>query len=121
MLITIPPILIELLKKNATNFKRLCHLVLENLDVLLLKYNDEMKSIIAAIESMLLQRTIRQNVQMIMNGEHWTLKVEKFLIDLRDTPLISIGDYLEAAIYGGIKLKVKLLEEKAKCDAVVGE
>lgn len=119
MLITIPPILIELLKKNATNFKRLCHLVLENLDVLLLKYNDEMKSIIAAIESMLLQRTIRQNVQMIMNGEHWTLKVEKFLIDLRDTPLISIGDYLEAAIYGGIKLKVKLLEEKAKCDAVV--
>ncbi|XP_044764410.1 putative ATP-dependent RNA helicase TDRD12 [Coccinella septempunctata] len=119
MLITIPPILIELLKRNATNLKRLCHLVLENIDVLLEKYPEEMKSTVAAIESMLLQRSTRQGVQMIMGGEHWTLKVEKFLSNLRDIPLVSIGDYLEASIYGGIKLKVKLLEAKAKCDATV--
>lgn len=120
MLITIPPIFIELLKKNAINCKRLCHLVLENLDILLEKYQEEIQFLVSVIEGMLLQRSTRQSVQMIMNGEHWTLKVENFVKILRDVPVVSIGDYLEASIYGAIKLKVKLLESKSKCDAVIG-
>ncbi|KAK9882691.1 hypothetical protein WA026_022741 [Henosepilachna vigintioctopunctata] len=119
MLITIPSVFLELLKKNATNLKRLCHFVLEDADILLDKFRNEIKSTVDVVESMLSHRHTTHTVQMIMSAEHWSLKVENFVKKLTDIPLVCIGDYFEAAIYGGVTLKLKFLESKAKRDAVV--
>ncbi|KAL3285093.1 hypothetical protein HHI36_019217 [Cryptolaemus montrouzieri] len=119
LLITIPSILVELLKKNATNMKRLCHLVLEDVNVLMERYPEEINSIIRVIESMLTHRVTRHNVQIIVSGMYWTLEVENLAKKLREIPVICIGDYLQAAIYGRIKLKLKCVQSEAKRDTVI--
>lgn len=117
LLVTMPSVLVELLKKNATNLRRLCHLVFDGTDAMLKTHGEEIEKILMVAEGMLKNRSCLINVQVIAAAERWTANVEKFCKRLRNTPLICIGDYLEAAIYGRSDLVVKITMRDQKAQA----
>ncbi|XP_023310891.1 putative ATP-dependent RNA helicase TDRD12 [Anoplophora glabripennis] len=114
MLVTTPTILVDLLKQNAINFKRLCHLILEDGDAILKLEPEIMNGIFDLTQSMLSNRIHPKPVQLIICAEHWDLRLENLIRRLNKIPLICIGNYLEAALYGKIQFSMKFVNSACK-------
>lgn len=100
VLVTTPLSLLNLLQNFTINLKRLCHLVFEQIDVMLDKLSKEVYTFLNTVDSMLEHRTCGYPVQLIFTAESWTTKIENLFRKLQSLPLICIGQPLEATIYG---------------------
>ncbi|CAG9860602.1 unnamed protein product [Phyllotreta striolata] len=114
MLITTPSILIDLLKNRSINFKRLCHLVLENGDELLRDHSEAMNSIFDLVQSMLKNRVFTKALQLVVCAEHWNYQLKSLAGKLQQIPMICIGHYLEAALYGNLEFSMKFSNSSCK-------
>lgn len=114
MLITTPYILFDLLKSKSINFKRLCHLILEDGDTILHKYQDLMKAIFDLAQSMLKNRVFTKALQLVVCAEHWNSHIKSLMMSLQQVPMICIGNYLEAALYGNLEFSMKFINSSCK-------
>ncbi|XP_057658542.1 putative ATP-dependent RNA helicase TDRD12 [Diorhabda carinulata] len=114
MLITTPDILIDLLRNNSINFKKLCHLVIEDGDTLLTKYKEAMDVIFELCQSMLRNRLFSKSLQLVVCSEHWTSHMKHLIKKLYQVPLICIGNPLEAAFYGQVEISMKFKDTALK-------
>lgn len=121
LLITTLPCLITLLTSRIIDLKRLCHLVLEDADVLLRKYPKHLNAVLSLVQNVLESRTCRLSVQMIASAKHWTKEIEDLAQRLYLSPLVCIGAYLEAAVYGRASVKMHFMSSKRKQSSLVGK
>lgn len=101
--------------------KRLCHLVFENIDVLLERLNNELNILLNGVQNMLEHRNFSRTVQLVFTSERWTTKIEKLFARLESVPLICIGQHLEAALYGKLDLQMHFISTKKKKNVLIGQ
>ncbi|KAF7263911.1 hypothetical protein GWI33_000910, partial [Rhynchophorus ferrugineus] len=116
VLITIPTILSSLILSRATNFKRLCHFVLEDGDAILNTHKELIEKFLLYADQVLENRNCPISVQVIICAEHWTYEIENILKRLNKTPLVCIGNYLEAALYGKMNFTMKFVEANSRME-----
>ncbi|KAH1014972.1 putative ATP-dependent RNA helicase TDRD12 [Dendroctonus ponderosae] len=114
VLITMPTVLSSLISTRATNFKRLCHLALEDADVMLKDQTELIKKFINYSNQVLENRNCPKSIQLIMCARHWTPEIENMLLSLNKIPIVCIGNHLEAALYGKMKFTMQFLEASCK-------
>lgn len=114
LLITTPAVILELLKNRVINFKRLCHFILEDADKIVQKFHSILNKLLILIQNMLANRTESKTVQLIICGEHWNAWTETLLKKLDKVPLVCIGNYLEAALYGKMQFSMKFVNSACK-------
>lgn len=114
MLITTPTILVELLKSHKINFKRLCHLVLEDGTKIMNQDHQLLDKILSLVDNMLAHRKFSKAVQFVICSEHWNKRLENLLKTLKMLPVVCIANYLEAALYGGMTFSIKLVDSSCK-------
>lgn len=114
MIITTPTILVDLLKSNKINFKRLCHLILEDGTKILIKDNHLMEKIWHLLDNVLENRKFSKSLQLIICAEHWSRRLTNLLKNLETLPMVCIGNYLEAALYGGMEFSVHFVDSSCK-------
>lgn len=114
MLITTPTVLMDLLKSKAINFKRLCHLILEDGDKILKLESEIMSRVFDLTQNMLCNRVHPKPVQLIVCAEHWDLSLENLIHKLSKVPLVCIGNYLEATLYGKIQFSMRFANSACK-------
>lgn len=121
MLITTPTILIDLLKSHKISFKRLCHFILEDGSQIMKKNDELLKKIFNLIDNMLENRKFSKSVQLVICAEHWNARLEKLLNTLKMLPLVCIGNYLEASLYGGMKFSMKFFDSSCKGQEMISK
>ncbi|KAK5639947.1 hypothetical protein RI129_010758 [Pyrocoelia pectoralis] len=119
ILVATPVTLLSLLSSRIITLKRLCHLVIEKANIILERFSTEMGKILNVVQSMLSHRSCNYTVQMILTSEKWTRSIENLLKSLLIMPIVCIGSYLEAAMYGRVDIRVQFLEAQAKIRALI--
>nr|XP_023020474.1 putative ATP-dependent RNA helicase TDRD12 isoform X2 [Leptinotarsa decemlineata] len=114
LLVTTPLVLDDLLKSNAVNFKRLCHLILDDGDRLLNRHFVTMRKIFALTQSVLANRVYSKTIQLIVCAEHWSSRICDLLKSLQQIPMVCIGNFLEAALYGKMEFSMKFINSACK-------
>ncbi|CAH1968598.1 unnamed protein product [Acanthoscelides obtectus] len=116
MLITIPTIFVDLLKKRSITLNGLCHLVFEDGDNILNHYYPLIDMILEKTHKMLKNRHHSKSLQLILCAEHWTKKITCVLQKLAAIPVVCIANYLEAAMYGKIQFSMRFMRSSAKLE-----
>lgn len=119
LLITTLSSLVILLQLKKVSLKRLCHLVFEDSDVLFKKHNSPVMSLLKLAQEVLEHRTCSLPIQLILSSEQWTNHLAEVTRQLRLPPLICIGAYLEAAVYGKTTIKMYFRESKLKQSTLI--
>ncbi|XP_017771716.1 PREDICTED: putative ATP-dependent RNA helicase TDRD12 [Nicrophorus vespilloides] len=114
-----PSSLIVLLKNNIITLKRLCHIIIEDLDIIARDYNKTLLSIFKLINEMLSHRRGDQSVQFISTAENWTIDLENTLKKLYKLPLICIANPIQAAAYGTANIQLIEVSVNKKATKVV--
>ncbi|XP_066139351.1 putative ATP-dependent RNA helicase TDRD12 [Euwallacea fornicatus] len=114
ILITMPSILSTMITKRATNLKLLCHLVLEDADVILKQHNELVMKMLNLGDQILSRRNCPKSIQLILCAQHWSAEIENLALNLNKIPLICISDHLESALYGKMKFVIKFLDATCK-------
>lgn len=114
ILVTTPISLLNLLQNFTINLKRLCHLIIEQIDVMLDKSSKEVYTFLNMVDNMLEHRNCGYPVQLIFTSESWTIKIETLFKKLYSLPLICIGQPLEAAIYGKPDIQMHIISSDKK-------
>lgn len=114
ILITTPRVLLDLIDKRVTKLKRCCHLVLQNADLLLKNFPEELETAFDVVQNVLSKRTFAVTVQMIIVSRTWTAPLERLVKRLTLFPIICIGAYVEAALYGRANIQIRMVNSKMK-------
>lgn len=113
--------LISLLNSKLIDVQRLCHLVIENCDKILDTYFESLNIILNVIQTMLTKRVCNNSVQLITTAECWTPSLENFIKQIESVPIIYIGSFLEAALYGRAHLQLSFVASKQKVASLIGK
>lgn len=97
----------------------MCHLIFEDSDILLKKYPHHFNSLLKLSQEILQHRACSLPIQLILSSEQWTSNLCEVIKQLRLPPLICIGAYLEAAIYGRANIKIHFLRSKLKPSTLI--
>lgn len=62
----------------------------------------------------LVTMTKKQHAQLIVTSQSYNVRHLRMVCELNDNPMVLFGDVLEAALYGGAKLRLSLLKREAK-------
>lgn len=98
----------------------MCHLVLEDGSNLLKSFESNILKTLEVVDEMLEHRPSNHKVQFILTSTRWSSDLEKLYKTMYISPLICISNYLEAALYGGIKFGIKVLQPKNKKEYLTG-
>lgn len=97
----------------------MCHLVFEDSDILLEQYPKQFTSLLGLCQQILEHRTCSQTIQIILSSEQWTNRLREITCQLKLPPLICIGAYLEAAVYGNASIKFHFLKSQLKPSTLI--
>ncbi|XP_066253604.1 putative ATP-dependent RNA helicase TDRD12 [Euwallacea similis] len=114
ILITMPSILSTMIINRAINLKLLCHLVLEDADVILKQHNELVMKMLNLGDQILSRRNCPKSIQLILCAQHWSAEIENLALNLNKIPLICIADHLESALYGKMKFVIQFLDTSCK-------
>ncbi|GFO24251.1 ATP-dependent RNA helicase dbp2 [Plakobranchus ocellatus] len=110
ILISTPTSVLRMLEQELTSFRRLCHVILDDADILARRFEDEIDDIMQQFR--LVQRgRIGQQVapfQVMMFASRWTDGLDQFRLKYTREPIIVISSRVEASVYGGIKQVVSM-------------
>lgn len=111
----------SLLNSKVIDINRLCHLVIENCDKILDTYFENLNIILNVIQAMLARRVCNNPVQLITTAECWTPALESFMKQIESVPVVYIGSFLEAALYGRAQLQLSFVASKQKVKSLIGK
>lgn len=111
----------SLVASMLITMKRLSHLVIEEADEVLAKHSGHTEQLLHLVQSMLHNRLCSRSVQLIATSKSWTVPLETLMKRLYNLPLICIGNYLEAALYGRANINMHFLESSRKPYKLVGK
>nr|XP_060644004.1 putative ATP-dependent RNA helicase TDRD12 isoform X1 [Anolis sagrei ordinatus] len=101
--------LLRLLECHSLMFLRLCHLVLDEAEVLLSEANDQVLNILKHYKQSL-DDEVKEYVpqQIVAIGSRWTKKMEYLTKEFMNDPYVVITSLEEAAIYGNVQQVVQV-------------
>ncbi|KAH9509571.1 hypothetical protein Btru_046197 [Bulinus truncatus] len=105
LLISTPKSLLHMLDEDFTSFKRLCHVILEDSEILSTKFPSEVDDLMQRYKLVFKERKKQQGVpmQIMIFANHWNEGVNMFYRKYNREPVIVFSSRLEAAIYGDVK------------------
>lgn len=118
ILISTPKIILNFLKQNIFNLKRLCHLVLDDCQLTMETHLEEVNAILKVANEMLQHRSFDNTIQMIVSGDQWSPSLEPLLKSIHNFPMVFIANPLEAAVYGRVDFQPHFLQNKQKLNAL---
>uniref|UniRef100_A0A1A9ZMB3 RNA helicase n=1 Tax=Glossina pallidipes TaxID=7398 RepID=A0A1A9ZMB3_GLOPL len=122
ILVTTPSNLLRIFKDNKTELlldaKRLQRIIIDDMDLLLSRARRDFESALQALFK-LCKRTKANTIlsQIVITSREWnSLFVD--IIRLSKKPLLLVGDFLEASVYGRAQLSIKLSSNLKKNESI---
>ncbi|GFR59726.1 ATP-dependent RNA helicase dbp2 [Elysia marginata] len=109
ILIATPASLLRILELELTSFQRLCHMILDDADILGTRFADQIDQIMQQFRLVFKNR--RHQVvpcQIMMFASRWTDKLNEFRLRYTWEPIVVISSRVEASVYGGVKQVVTM-------------
>ncbi|XP_071092344.1 putative ATP-dependent RNA helicase TDRD12 [Haliotis cracherodii] len=105
VLVATPPCLQRMMEKKYTNLSRLCHLVLDDAEILTEVFKSEVKYIMKTYADVVRESTLKRDVprQRMVFASQWTKGIGSFIAAYIHQPLLVITSKMEAAVYGRVK------------------
>ncbi|XP_072051712.1 uncharacterized protein [Amphiura filiformis] len=102
--------LLRLLQGEHTNLERLCHLVLDDADILFEDFTAEVKELVNEYAAALVRRRTQGKApsQQMVFASTWTPGLRSYLNNFLREPAVIIAAPLEAAVYARIKWMAKV-------------
>lgn len=122
VLITTPSSLLRLLKDNEReplfDWERLQHIAIDDMDLMLSRSHEDFESAVRIVFKMTKKSKYKTlEPQLIVTSRDWDGIMIRLMCKANQ-PLLLIGDFLEAAVYGRATLSVKLKSREEKNDAI---
>ncbi|BFZ13477.1 hypothetical protein BsWGS_16516 [Bradybaena similaris] len=113
ILISTPHSLIRMLDQDLTSLKRMCHVILDDADVLASRFPKEVETVMQRYMLYLKDRKVHKKClnlpkQVVILSSCWTKGVEDFYKRYTKEAIIAISSRVEASVYGGVRQAVKL-------------
>ncbi|KAI8126831.1 putative ATP-dependent RNA helicase BoYb [Lucilia cuprina] len=123
ILVATPSSILRLLHENEQeplfDAERLQHIVIDDMDIMLSRSQEDFQNAIRIIFKMAKKSKFEKlTPQLIVTSRDWDRPMVK-LIRKSNQPLLLIGDFLEAAVYGHATLSVKLKSSVEKNDTIL--
>lgn len=123
ILVVTPSSLLRLLQENLNeplfDAERLQHIVIDDMDIMLSRSREDFENAWRILYKLTIKTKFKKlSPQLIVTSRDWDGPMVK-LIRKCSQPLLLIGDFLEAAVYGQATLSVKLKSSGEKNDAIL--
>ncbi|XP_012588625.1 PREDICTED: putative ATP-dependent RNA helicase TDRD12 [Condylura cristata] len=120
VIVTTPHSLMRLLKYQSLLFLRLCHLVLDEVEVLFLDANEQMFAILDNFKKNTeVEERESAPHQIVAVGAHWNRHIEHLMKEFMNDPCVVITAMEEAALYGNVQQIVHLCLECEKTSTLL--
>ncbi|XP_046549507.1 uncharacterized protein LOC124259410 isoform X2 [Haliotis rubra] len=105
VLVATPPCLQRMMEKKYTNLNRLCHLVLDDAEILTEVFKSEVKYIMKSYADVIRESNLKRDVprQRMVFASQWTKGIDSYVASYIHEPLLIITSKMEAAVYGRVK------------------
>ncbi|XP_059855058.1 putative ATP-dependent RNA helicase TDRD12 isoform X2 [Delphinus delphis] len=120
VIVTTPHSLLRLLKYQSLLFLRLCHLILDEVEILFSEANEQMFPILDNFKK-IIEVEERESAphQIVAVGVHWNRHIEQLIREFMNDPYIVITAMEEAALYGSVQQVVRLCLECEKTSTLL--
>ncbi|ERE46205.1 putative ATP-dependent RNA helicase DDX5, partial [Cricetulus griseus] len=120
VIVTTPHSLLRLLTYRSLLFLRLCHLVLDEVQVLFFEANEQMFAILDNFKKNVeVEERESAPHQIVAVGVHWNRHVDHLVREFMKDPYIVITALEEAALYGNVQQVVHLCLECEKTSTLL--
>ncbi|XP_005588803.3 putative ATP-dependent RNA helicase TDRD12 [Macaca fascicularis] len=120
VIVTTPYSLLRLLACQSLLFLRLCHLILDEVEVLFLEANEQMFAILDNFKKNIeVEERESAPHQIVAVGVHWNKHIEHLIKEFMNDPYIVITAMEEAALYGNVQQVVHLCLECEKTSTLL--
>ncbi|KAI2590151.1 tudor domain containing 12 [Homo sapiens] len=120
VIVTTPYSLLRLLACQSLLFLRLCHLILDEVEVLFLEANEQMFAILDNFKKNIeVEERESAPHQIVAVGVHWNKHIEHLIKEFMNDPYIVITAMEEAALYGNVQQVVHLCLECEKTSSLL--
>ncbi|XP_064438106.1 putative ATP-dependent RNA helicase TDRD12 [Mirounga angustirostris] len=120
IIVTTPHSLLRLLKYQSLLFLRLCHLILDEVEVLFFEATEEMFAILDNFKKNIdVEERESAPHQMVAVGVHWSRHIEQLVKEFMNDPYIVVTAMEEAALYGSVQQVVHLCLECEKTSTLL--
>ncbi|XP_032342096.1 putative ATP-dependent RNA helicase TDRD12 [Camelus ferus] len=120
VIITTPHSLLRLLQYQSLLFLRLCHLVLDEVEVLFSEANEQMFAILDNFKKNIdIEERESAPHQIVAVGVHWDRHTEQLIREFMNDPYVVITAMEEAALYGDVQQVVHLCLECEKTSTLL--
>ncbi|KAG8510029.1 putative ATP-dependent RNA helicase TDRD12, partial [Galemys pyrenaicus] len=120
VIVTTPHSLMRLLKYQSLLFLRLCHLILDEVEVLFLETNEQMFAILDNFKKNIeVEERESAPHQIVAVGTHWNRHIEHLMKEFMNDPCVVITAMEEAALYGSVQQIVHLCLECEKTSTLL--
>ena len=120
LIITLPA-LNKALDGDFTNLNRLCHIIFDNVDVLVETFTEDIKIFMRKYAQILkkLSKT-ESNQQIIAIGSKWSYGIRSLMNSYTKCSLVVIGNKIEAALFAKVPIVVELCNSSERLDHLLG-
>uniref|UniRef100_G1R7V3 RNA helicase n=1 Tax=Nomascus leucogenys TaxID=61853 RepID=G1R7V3_NOMLE len=120
VIVTTPYSLLRLLACQSLLFLRLCHLILDEVEVLFLEANEQMFAILDNFKKNIeVEERESAPHQIVAVGVHWNKHIEHLIKEFMNDPYIVITATEEAALYGNVQQVLHLCLECEKTSTLL--
>ena len=122
ILVATIPSLLNMLEKHCTSLVRLCHLVFDDVNVLVEMFAEEIKVLMRQYADAL-SKTVALNLphQLVAMGTEWSRGVESLINAYFDNPLMIIPNMMEASVFKQVKQHVEICPANLRIDHLVSK
>ena len=122
VLVGTPSSVLRLLQDNVDeplfNPERLQHIVVDDVDIMMSRAQQDFENALRSLFKMCKKNKHKKlTPQLIVTSRDWDSLMVK-LIRKSNQPLLLIGDFLEAAVYGHAKISIKLQSSEKKNEVI---
>ncbi|XP_036366830.1 putative ATP-dependent RNA helicase TDRD12 [Octopus sinensis] len=105
ILVATLPCLSRMMINQYTNLNRLCHLIIDEADIILEDFYSDIRDLMRSLKKQVLLSKQRSNLQnqVMIFGSNWTSHVRTFAMNALEDVVIVITDMIEASTYGRVK------------------
>ncbi|XP_015988730.2 putative ATP-dependent RNA helicase TDRD12 isoform X5 [Rousettus aegyptiacus] len=120
VIVTTPHSLLRLLKYQSLLFLRLCHLILDEVEVLFFEANEQMFAILDNFKKNI-EVGERESAphQLVAVGVRWNRHIDHLIREFMSDPYVVITAMEEAALYGNVQQVVHLCLESEKTSTLL--